>query len=252
MIKRIRKIEEERKMEYVKACAVEVVPEVASSYVKMASKMAKIPSHLKRVRKIDGKIYVITQLCEQKLDLKDIVDREKVIVVEVPKFAPITREQYEEAKAAWPCYFYPLKEEKLKESELFTEYFERLLVSDKSEFSGCAGMCIIVDPSTGAIRSECRDDNDILEHGIFKAIEEVSKSKIGYLCTGLDAYILNEPCIACSFAFVHSRIRRVFYIFNSNIGPFSKLKINTNGSLNHRYLAYKLDYEKYVGTAYGQ
>lgn len=57
-----------------------------------------------------------------------------------------------------------------------------------------------------------------------------------YLCTGYLIYLLNEPCMMCSMALVHSRTKIIFYHQTSANGTLGSVtKLHTNKNLNHRY-----------------
>ena len=62
-------------------------------------------------------------------------------------------------------------------------------------------------------------------------------SKFGpYLCTGYSIYLLNEPCLMCSMALIHSRAKRIFYHQQRSHGALGSItKLHTNKNLNHRY-----------------
>ncbi|GFY56069.1 probable inactive tRNA-specific adenosine deaminase-like protein 3 [Trichonephila inaurata madagascariensis] len=77
--------------------------------------------------------------------------------------------------------------------------------------------------------------------------KDAKKLYLPYLCTGYDAYISREPCIMCSMALVHSRIRRVFYIHNSPWGALgSQCKLHIQEGLNHHYDVFRVELEDSV------
>ncbi|EFA85078.1 cytidine deaminase-like protein [Heterostelium album PN500] len=61
-----------------------------------------------------------------------------------------------------------------------------------------------------------------------------------YLATDLYLYITREPCIMCSMALVHSRIKRVIFgAVQPNAGGLGGcLKVHTQKSINHRFQVY--------------
>ncbi|KAI3469576.1 hypothetical protein Pfo_026239 [Paulownia fortunei] len=63
-----------------------------------------------------------------------------------------------------------------------------------------------------------------------------------YLCTGYDIYFVWEPCIMCSMAIVHQRIRRVFYAFpNPSNGALGSVhRLQGERSLNHHYAVFRV------------
>lgn len=252
MISRLKTPEEEREVEIEQARVVRTSKDDVQRFLKDIS-YAKIPKHLKRIRLRGNELLVLLDVGSEdngpfeavrkaaadgfgRAILREGEDPGSLVeVVDVPRHQPETEIQYLRSSALWPCF----KPHRRRE-EPDTEYVMRNIgVVEKMQGATlCCGMCLIA--SEEGILSIQRDSDDVLGHAVLKAVEDVSKSQIGYLCTGFDAFVLEEPCLSCSIALVHGRIRRVFCA-RRGAGAFSRLKINYNKSLNHRYPVYFAD-----------
>lgn len=64
-----------------------------------------------------------------------------------------------------------------------------------------------------------------------------------YLCTGWDCFVVDEPCMMCAMALVHSRVRRVvFRRPDARAGALQGAwRLQAVRSLNHHYAVYCLD-----------
>lgn len=83
-----------------------------------------------------------------------------------------------------------------------------------------------VDFGEGPFEKSMKGDDNLLKFG-------------PYLCTGYLIYLLNEPCLMCSMALIHSRAKRVFYHRPKRNGALGSMtKLHTNKNLNHRYEAF--------------
>lgn len=134
---------------------------------------------------------------------------------------------------------------------------------------------LIVDPSVDSVVGVgfSQVDENPIKHAVMIAIDDVAKLQNGgawirnstydivieslkkkyenlcfdfgyseegpYLCTGCYVYSVNEPCITCAMALIHSRAKRVFYGATSQLGALGTLcKIHCVNNLNHHYEAF--------------
>ncbi|XP_020788947.1 probable inactive tRNA-specific adenosine deaminase-like protein 3 [Boleophthalmus pectinirostris] len=198
--------------------------------------------------------------------------------VKIPRTAPLTRPQFEQASKHWPTSFH---EDKLVTTALRGELFNAKQKTKMQDYMTLAvnsakegkklGMnavgAVIVDPNTDkiiAISHDCSKDHP-LQHAVMVCIDLVAKSQGGgccsyekypgckfispdlengapqpYICTGYDLYVTKEPCVLCAMALVHSRIGRVFFGISSEDGAMgTKFKIHTQKDLNHRFEVFK-------------
>ncbi|KAH8254345.1 hypothetical protein KR032_009650 [Drosophila birchii] len=85
--------------------------------------------------------------------------------------------------------------------------------------------------------AETRRSDDALQQQQQQAQGADNLAKFGpYLCTGYDVYLLQEPCLMCSMALVHSRAKRVFFLRSSENGALAtRFQLHTVRELNHHY-----------------
>ncbi|KAM0688656.1 adenosine deaminase [Conglomerata obtusa] len=241
-INRIKTNEEEAIVTYEKYFTVELENTEIASLVKTLSKLTAIKHFLKRVKRENKKNYVLIQQANKSIsyEIEELLKSKSIILKDVPMHIPLTRQQYAEASAVWPCHYFPYKEEKLNMDFckiMCNNLIDRNLVQNTNQ---CSKVCLIV--SNKVVLADEEDFDHPFLHAVFRSVEKVSQSKIGYLCTNYDAYLYYEPCIACAMSLVHGRIKRIFYIKDREDinAPISKLKLCYNKSLNHRYKAYKM------------
>jgi tRNA-specific adenosine deaminase 3 len=121
-------------------------------------------------------------------------------------------------------------------------------------------VCYIVDPVQSAIVAKASHESVdtflSLGHCIMKAIEMVSamersqrkreltdtnSQRKQYYCTGFDLYTRFEPCMMCAMALVHSRIRRVFFLYPALPKcTYRDQQVHTHPLLNHHYQVFQV------------
>ncbi|KAF0715130.1 Aste57867_3546 [Aphanomyces stellatus] len=207
--------------------------------------------------------------------LDDIVESITTSVVDVPKHAPATRDEFEVGNAIWPMVFHahptaaPLTDD---ERAAMSRFMETLLSSLRSAATAdsedplsssidpasgcCRSHCLVVNPVTQSIvasvgieiQDEDKSKNPLVRnHAVIQVLNQVGRRQqtdetAEYLCTGMDVYLPVEPCLMCAMALVHSRVGRVLYHHPNGVcGALgSRFRLHGQRSLNHRYRVFRL------------
>jgi tRNA-specific adenosine deaminase 3 len=157
----------------------------------------------------------------------------------------VRREQLEEFSALWPCQYLeviPDTEPLLEGFEVASkEWMRRIRAQGKGV--GCAIVnweaqeCVAMAFEDGA---EAGFDG----HAVMKAIAAVGErnrnSGSGQLfCTGYVAIATHEPCVMCSMALLHARVRCVVFGSRCKAGGLAgAIRIGSHPAMNHKFNVY--------------
>ncbi|KNF04014.1 hypothetical protein PSTG_02723 [Puccinia striiformis f. sp. tritici PST-78] len=118
---------------------------------------------------------------------------------------------------------------------------------------------VLQNPSLVACSDVRRSTGNLLRHTIVELTHKVSNQDLikprepetkhhptPYLLTNLTVFISHEPCLLCSMALLHSRIKHLFFLLPSpgSGGCGSVYNVHEQDGLNHKFFVWKLKIPK--------
>lgn len=207
--------------------------------------------------------------------LNGVVDVSQGCTVKVASDAPTTQEQWDAAAVLWPLSLPRPRVDPCCPSQLpagdvnfwvatMRLCWEKGLEAKRAGFIAIGAAVVnteqrrIVAVATGTLRAHhyresvvyVKPDMEMCScdpaatggmHAAFEAVRlaSIASTDDAYLCNGLDVITNIEPCLMCTMAMIHSRVRRMICTrTNDRNGGCSLHSLHDNPSLNHRFQAY--------------
>lgn len=182
-----------------------------------------------------------------------LADEMEIAIIPVPRFAALTKQQYVASNAIWPVRVIT----PLVDPELPLEGARKSLAVAKinkliSSSVGSNGVCVYdsADDSVSITGYGTERNSPFhFRHAVFDASDKVGKVA-EYLATDYSVFCLSEPCIMCSMALLHSRVKEVFFLHepvsggvsgsNGFHGLGSSVAVHCEKQLNHHFKAYRI------------
>lgn len=240
----------------LQACRAVVVydKQSLSSILKLLSNAA-LPSHWKRLR--HSKLVSHVLVCSQEEEDALSAFKLEVCQVQVPKPAPLTERQIKLwSERYWPVH---LSSKQCAAPTLVPSFS----LEETQTLAGWMRLARqfpvqIVDPRSNQCLAKVGSEVESvgIAHPVMLALDasaqvvQRSTNPEDYLCTGMDVFLLHEPCVMCSMALLHSRVGRVFFHYsNPTSGALDSVcRLHTLESINHRYRVFKRFFDHAVGS----
>ncbi|KAJ4491294.1 cytidine deaminase-like protein [Lentinula edodes] len=192
--------------------------------------------HLKRIRKQDGKTTLLLTVDPTPPELPVELELASPFQIPVPSSAALTLTSLSLKATFWPTFYAPKRKGEVEHwSRGKVEWArEAMKVVEtealKSQSENELPISAFMPASYGggenekvAVACDTRNSNSHpLRHAVLNLIRRVadleadnspsSENGSNYLLTGRSVFLSHEPCIMCSMALLHSRVKQIFYL----------------------------------------
>ncbi|KAL4250750.1 hypothetical protein ABKN59_006080 [Abortiporus biennis] len=224
-------------------------------------------SHLKRIRKQDGVATLLlayTSSCPSALELPEELSCSSPYTTKVPRYAALTQNSLQLKSTLWPTIYAPRKkyepEPWSRGKVRWAWEAMRIVVREAKRVKSDGELPIIAyvpEPYDDEMRrvaeyranpvpendTDSRTPLPIPTPPICVASDETlsgqetPRNGSHYLLTGLTLFMTHEPCIMCSMALLHSRVKEIFYLIpmKKTGGCGGAACIPRLQGVNHRY-----------------
>ncbi|KAJ4482221.1 cytidine deaminase-like protein [Lentinula aciculospora] len=217
--------------------------------------------HLKRIRKQDNRTTLLLSVDPTPPQLPVELGLARPSQIPVPSSAAMTLTSLRLKSTFWPTFYAPKRKGEVEpwsrgkvawaREAMQVVVTEALKAQSEGELPVSAFMPVSYDEGENEKIVVARDTRTSashpLRHAVLNLIRRVADSNLvhssssehgsNYLLTGKMVFLSHEPCIMCSMALLHSRVKQIFYLnpMNKTGGCGSVICLPFLQGVNHRF-----------------